>query len=325
MTPTLLDFSPQNPFRDPDWRWRRVRHLLATGRNLSRRRDDEWVRRCHRFLVAHSACDGPASFHELAGHYPGLYWAHDLYSGKDQGPNRLLGYMLEARLLADQAWPAIATRTGLPAEVVEAYHECFFEVRPHLMHTDYLMAKVVGESVYRGLRDRNYDLLWKLFAIWGGEHAVETLISTFIAPSKPSEAASMGAFIQDAVRGKLALKAMAASQSVEVNNYTAVELLTVYLKQVEIEKKAGEGGGGQAAIVQTLGGVLRSLPFAAGRAPSESFERTPTRVNARLVHDASAVELNGDELFRLGAGEVIEVDDRPLPPPPPRAITDRSK
>jgi hypothetical protein len=321
MPVTLLDFSPHNPLRVLDWRWRRVVYLQSNDRPTSRRRDDSWVVRCGRFRKAYKACQTASDYHAVAGMYPGLYWAHELYTNRDMPVTVLAVHALEARLLANQPREAISERMNMSLELIDAYHECFFNVQPYLKNTDYLMFRVLGDAVYRGLRERNYDLLWKLFAIWGGPHVLEAFISSFIDPTQPGGAAAVDGFFAKQVYSSLSMKALVAAKTVPVDQHSATLLIEKYLEQVAIEKKTDGSTAGQQAVIANLGQMMVSLPFSVGGKSSTELGRTRIGINSHESYDNSPVELTGDELLLLGAGRTIDVECEELPPPPKRQLS----
>jgi hypothetical protein len=325
----LLDYNPKNPLREVSWRWGRAGHLLESGRKLSRRRDDRWVRSAFAFRSAMSACGAPADFYVLAEEHPAVFWAYRLWHMREDPDHRLHTHALEARLLADQEHGEIADRLAIDPAIVEAYAACYFDVKPHLLRasTDYLMFRVLRDAVYRGLRERHYDMLWKLFALWGGPHILDALISTFIAPGRPHDAAGVLPYIKDAVEGKLALKAMIGIQAIDATGTspftTAGQVLDLYLRQVDIEKKSGGGDGGKMQILNNVGTMLGGLPWSVGRKSSAELGRTPEDVGALAVYDASGVELSGGEILGLGVGQTpdLELVGDGFPSPPDRVAS----
>ena len=315
------DYSPLNPFRPVNWRWERAGYLLRTNGRVSRRKDDRWVYRVHAYRRAWQACTQGPDYTALAEAYPAMYWAHQLYLGRDDPQRRLNAHALEARLLAGQDPGTIATRMRLLApRAIEAYGSAFFDVADCLDATDYLTFSVLGAAVYQGLQERHYDLLWKLFALWGGPYVIDEMLSALGRPVKPQDVNEVGAFIEDTVKRQLGRKAAIAGVVMPVNGFTATQILEQYNQMVATERK-GSGGAAaaQATIMSGVGVMLTSLPFSVAGRTSAELGRTPAVGAPGLaLFDESAVEASGPELLQLGMGVDVRPESRPFPPPPDR-------
>lgn len=84
---------------------------------------------------------------------------------------------LEARLLADETAAVIATKMGLPCDVVRLYHDCFFDVRERLKHTSVIVHEVLEPDTPEGLDTDDKDRLLKRYAYFGGPVVLETVLS----------------------------------------------------------------------------------------------------------------------------------------------------
>ncbi|HVS39670.1 MAG TPA: hypothetical protein VMS17_29205 [Gemmataceae bacterium] len=64
----------------------------------------------------------------------------------------------------------------MSADAVEAYHQLFFEVRPHMAARDRIMARAVGATgaCFAGLP---LGAIWKLFAVAGGPIALDAVVA----------------------------------------------------------------------------------------------------------------------------------------------------
>ena len=67
-----------DPFRPPDWRWQRAKWLIANGRYVSRRRDDDVTGRVVRYL---RALHGKRDAASVRRRHPNIFAAHQLHQG----------------------------------------------------------------------------------------------------------------------------------------------------------------------------------------------------------------------------------------------------
>src|SRR5262249_59333206 len=92
---------------------------------------------------------------------------------QDGAQTRLL---VEARLLAGPRSPEIASLTGVPAEVVDAYESGFFAVRDGLDAPDGIRLRAIGPEVHPGTAIPDRGALLKAFAFYGGSLALNALV-----------------------------------------------------------------------------------------------------------------------------------------------------
>lgn len=136
-----------NPFRLPDWRWRRAVACAAPGRRCSPTKDDAETVTLAKFARAEADARTAAARARLAAAWPGLPAAMALWAG-----DTLRRAEVEARLLAGQADADVAARTGLSAEAVGWYEAAYFEVRAHLNARDWVVTRAIGA---RAILDRD--------------------------------------------------------------------------------------------------------------------------------------------------------------------------
>jgi hypothetical protein len=292
-----LDAHPDNPFRTPQWRWERAGTVLEGGPALSRKRDDAATGRAVRFRRHLQGASSPADFALLCEADAGLYWAHRLWSRRDDDLGRMAAHAIEARTLALQEPAAIARRLRIPAEAVVAYEEIFFDCRQAAADRcdDWILFNVLGQAVYRGLRAREYDLLWKLYGYHYGEHVLDALIRMAIEPARPDDPAGVQAAFADDTKGVLRIRATVAARTLTINDFTALPLLEHYRGWVEMERQGELSGGAQAGIMNNIHVMMTSLPFSVGK-------KDDSRVPGLPAYDEAAAELRGDELLVLAAG-----------------------
>ena len=77
----------------------------------------------------------------------------------------LIGGELEAWILTGEPRPAVAELSGVDEPVIEAYEQCFFDVRPKLDAWSYIIHIVIGPGVYEGFRLDDLAPIWKTYRI----------------------------------------------------------------------------------------------------------------------------------------------------------------
>jgi len=140
MGPVSLELChPASPRRAVDWRWRSATHLRMGLLPAHPAWSDPWVERVVAFQNALGDCEGIPHQPRPAEPDPVLAAAHDLQL---DGGHRLRWHA-EALLLAGEGDDSIAGRCGIPAEVVAAYAEVFFDVRTRLERTSYVLHQAI--------------------------------------------------------------------------------------------------------------------------------------------------------------------------------------
>lgn len=172
-----IDCSERNPQRPVDWRWRRARTLHRQGGQPGRLTADRWTTRAWYFLGALRRRPDEAGRRRLAATMPGLSRAHRLWRRADD-PMR---WELEARLLTTDSPREIAARMGVPACQVVAYERVFYNVRPYLEASSYIVHHALDTVLVRGLSPRAIDALWKHVAYAAGPAALDAFIEPFAA------------------------------------------------------------------------------------------------------------------------------------------------
>lgn len=296
-----IHIARDNPFRPADWRWQRAIGVReGTAPNPGRRRDGPqgyyWIRRAVNFKNALDACTDDAGRHRLAGRTPDIFWAHYAWVNE----NKPLRWDLEAMLLARANDWEIGFALGVAPEVVRAYENLFFNVRDKLMHRRYIVHCVFGPAIHRGLSEREYDTLWKLYAFFYGPHVLESLVTKMVNPIWCSTPDTVNSTLQDDAISSLKFKAAMAAKTVPVNSTTQIDLLNVFTKFVEVERTTDSIGKAQNQILDHIEAMLTTLPFSvAGRDP-ETSEQVPQSPMSRFRK--TSVELNYREVMQVAVG-----------------------
>ncbi len=297
--------------RAPHWRWLRAVNIDAGGIKASRAVDGpegfKWIRRALRLKRHHAAAGSrPEFLYNLARLDPELFWAHSIWT-EDKQPTR---WEIEARILADESDDDIAKKVGCEPAVIAAYESVFFNVREKLNNTAYVVNVVMADSVTKGLTERQYDLLWKMFGYRGGTHVLDAMVSRFSAIDKPKKPEDVSQFFQDSAINSMRHKAAVAALTVPINSHTQLALLDAYVKYVEIERTTENATKAQVGIVQNIGAMMQALPFKIATKVDSTDEKM-------LPFDNSAAELTGNELIIAATGGKInnqtEIEDLRFP------------
>jgi hypothetical protein len=176
--PTLFAVDRHDPWPEPARRWLRAEHLLAHGRRPLRGRDDPLGWEAWRFRRGLARCRGEADRARLAGRFPHLAAAHDLYTSA----GTLKRAALEARILAGEGDSAVGARMGMAADVIAIYVGVFFAVRGRLANPHYVLDMVLGGRACYPPDPADHGLLLRLFGHAMGHHYVDVLLDYFRAP-----------------------------------------------------------------------------------------------------------------------------------------------
>lgn len=292
MLPSLRD----NPRRAPNWRWLRAVQIDSGGPRASRAIDGEegfvWIRRASRLKRRYElAGNRPDQLYRLIQYDRVLFWAHSMWAD-DKAPMR---WAIEARILAGESDEEIAARIGTDAEIIAAYHAVFFDVRSALYNQDYIVNVIMADAVTRGVSERQYDLLWKMFAFHGGSHVLDAVMSKFTATARPERADDVSGFFQDFAINTMKHKAAVAALTVPINTHTQLALIDSFVKYVEIEKTSENTGKAHATIIDNIGAMMAALPFKIGT-------KLDSAADKMLPFDNGAAELRNEEMMIVAAG-----------------------
>lgn len=295
MLPALRD----NPRRATNWRWLRAVQIDGGGPKASRAVDGSegftWIRRASKLKRRFDAAGNrPDLLYRLVQGDRAMFWAHSIWLD-DKAPTR---WAIEARILAGESDLEIAERMGTDAEIIEAYEAVFFQVREMLRRRDYIVNVVMADAVTRGLSERQYDLLWKMFAYHGGSHVLDSVISKFSPIAKPDRPEDVGQFFQEFAVNTVKHKAALATLTVPINTHTQLALIESFVKYVEIEKNSENSTKAHTTIVENIGAMLGALPFHIGTKLDSEAEKM-------LPYDAGAAELRNEELMIVSAGGTL--------------------
>lgn len=235
---------------------------------------------------------------QLAFEDPALFWAAWLY--ETEHPAR---WIIEARIMARQTPREIAFYSGCGVEIVEAFEAVFFDVRELLDRQDYVNTVIFGDSVHRGVTEREYDILWKMLAYASGPHALAALVNKLVVNNWITRADGVPNALQETAVNIMKKKAMISALTVPITSATQLHLLEAFVKYVEVERTTADDGKSQNIIMANLAGMMASLPF------------NVAKMNAKMDddigdYDRSAIELDSNELMMVAAG--VPLNNRKL-------------
>lgn len=283
------DIVQHDPFRSPDQRWLRARYLLETGR-LGGKKEDPYVLVARKLMTALDNATNEFKHDRLASRMPGAYHAHAIWQRTDQDDR----WVLEARVLADEDRQSIAHKMGTSPEVVFWYEQLFFDVRAYLDQRDWLVNRVLGPSVHRGVTAREFDVLLKIYALVGGPVVVDALAGlTSGLVKKPTGPEELDVFWAADSRDVLRQKAALAARTLPVTRGTQTLIVEAHHRLLDIERQAGEGRADDSVYLKNIAAALKLLPFTVGKHAAEDKP-------AALAHfDRGALELRTHEVLSL--------------------------
>jgi hypothetical protein len=208
---------PDNPFRPPDWRWRRAADLVDEGGPLSPGHDDGPVREAVRYLRAWRGCQAEADRQRLARDMPDLYGAHQLHLARS-----FQTWEAQARLLTEEPFETIAEKCGCSPRVIDTYHDTFFHVRDRLHVEGYILFEVIGPKAHRGLTEADIDVILKMYAYYGGPIVLDRLVDYFKnpPPEVPERPEELGQAELRSLRDRLLIRASIVLDALPINGKT---------------------------------------------------------------------------------------------------------
>jgi hypothetical protein len=296
--PSFFEVAQPNLCRPPDWRWHRACGIQNSTHPPASRIGDQgpgfgWIRRTVAFLHDLSRCQTTAQLGWLSGQHRSFFWAHRLYG---QSTCRRTKALLEAYLLTGATNEEIARRFNVPADVVETYHNVFFEVRDQLENTQYIQASVIARaSAFYSCGDAN-EKLWKTI---GYHHGIKVLDAATTGALEPGSrrSTSIHEFIHDQVIGLAQLHAAITAVAAADHPEAQAALVKVYPLMAELEQHRSALANTDSQLLTHIQAMIDSIPITVASHGEKWDENDPL-----TKYDRGAVELSLEELMAVQQG-----------------------
>jgi hypothetical protein len=294
-----LHLHADSPFRPPDWRWQLA--LAVRARQAHASELDTYGRKAVDFLAALDGAVTAQARARLRKRFPMLTQAYGAYA--ETAPQ--VRAELEARVLADDTAERMTGRTGMNPHAVAWFEKLYYDVRPRLSQTSYVLHLAIGVEAVTYIRDRDdsYAVLWKLFGYSGGPYVLDLAIQSLIPPLASGKAASMAqaeAWGPDAKHVALAYRSLVELAKLRpLTADTKLALLEASNSAAKVAAEAKALGGVAAGTEQFLTGIQAALDrvtWGTGTAGRKAFPRL-------TALDDCAAEPRADELLRAALGD----------------------
>ena len=211
----------------PDAVWLMACQLIKDKRAPSRRPEDGILRICWHFL---NRLKSGTDYISLQHDYPDFYRSYNLYHDQTT-----VKWLLEAALLTTATVDDISAYLGESVESIELFSQVFYNIRPRLNARGFVLNEIMRPAVKRGISDRDYDALYKIMAFAGGWEILKDFLE--YKELNPDTAQ----WLRGANRAQMQKLGFKAMQRVEVNQYTALELIGKWIDFEAIEREQGSG------------------------------------------------------------------------------------
>jgi len=282
-----IELSRANPYRPADWRWQRA-SLLANDELTNSKLDDRDVKRAARAIRI--LLQTPENEGTLAFRDPDLYWSYRIYQGQHEFI--AIRAELEARILAGDTDENIGKKCHLSPGGLRAYRELFFDVADRLECSACILHVIIGTALYRGYREQDINVFWKYYGYTYGVPVLEALITQVITPERAESSDDVARILQADCDSNILRKAAAASRTIRVNDFNAIDILNLVQKAKEIDKLAGGSGPNVGVDTAGLERILESVRFAIGEYAQDTID-----VEVINRYDQSSSELTTQQLM----------------------------
>lgn len=282
--------SQHDPFRPVDWRYRRAEYLRVKGKYRRKfANDDGYIQLTKKFLAAKEKATCEYDLEKISVKMPGLFYASEIYQRVETSDK----YILEARILADTPIAEIAHKHEYSPEVIFWYEKIFFDVRAKLDKRDYIISRVLGPAVHRGLMARDFDLLLKIYALIGGPLVVDALVEQRSGSiHRPKNEKELDLFFNNDTASTIKRNAAIAARCTHINRDSISYIMESHQKMLDLERQTETSVDTSNLIMQNINATLQSIPF-----------HTPAkRVVSKTLseYDKMGVELRASEMAVAG-------------------------
>jgi hypothetical protein len=171
---------------------------------------------------------------------------------------------LEAWILTGESAAFIATRCELHEDVIVAYENAFFDVRPRLNATGYILNAAIGPSYFQGFSLNDLGAIWRFCAYMRGCHELAAILTVFpgnkVRPwsLSPERTPAQQAALVSSIRRRV-LTLCLRGRDLSVADYRNLILLQAILKaKTQKEQESRSVGNGIVPALDPCAGVVSS-------------------------------------------------------------------
>lgn len=221
-----MEFPREQVLDDgPEWRWSRVTAIVEQGHTPPRRASDRLIKRGCTYLKRRLRLRDLEDQCWLQSDYPDLFGAHTMYENPESEK-----WLIEAGVLCKQTDEDLAAYISTSPGVIKAYTDYFFDIRSRLNAPGFIINRILRPVTKRGAVTDEHDLMIKMAAWTGGWQLVkESLDSRHLSDASISWLKT--SFIHELVK-----KGWMSVRRIDVNNFTAMELINAVLRLAELEQ-----------------------------------------------------------------------------------------
>lgn len=300
--------SLDNPMRPVDARSRVAETLLRTVQFPSPRRYDPATCKIAAYLrLRRGSGQIPGRRNPIAPGYQNIHQAFEL---RETGEPQMCA-AVEAMLLTDMKFDAIASQVGVEPACVAWYAAAFFDVRERLSASHFIVHQVIEE--YRERSEDNWcHYGWKLVAYLGGRTALEETMGT----AKVTNLQELIPLLRRETLLILQAKACRLASELSADGATALTNL------LQVFEAKGQNFGEPVLndYEENIKAMMEEIPWRIG-APKEEEAKT-----ALTMFEGCAPELRAYEMMLVAHGVklpyVEELLSKKLPPPRPTSETE---
>ncbi len=278
-------------WRPVDWRYQKARECLRSGQRLSRVSDDAPTREIYFFLRQLHACRTREDEQKLMRESCVTWFAVEMHNDRETAAQGIV----QARLLAGEAFESIGRKMNERGDVIERYAEYFFDVKSRLKCTDFIWSEVLGVTSHDGTERGKEDLLLRRLGYLAGVGAVDELMYG-VSARAGSEMSTRR--LEEYVAHTLTQKCLTAIEQMDPANPKAVaEMLKLYARFWEIRQSGRNETSRDIDYRKNVEVLMKQLSWSIG----------PNKIPKDLLPwSETAVELRADEQLRVAAGETLK-------------------
>ena len=321
---TLTQVRMEDPFMEPDWRFRRILAILSAPKvYVPNRCDDAFVRAALPFIREWQKADSVGR-DRLSCQNSGLAAAYQLYERRSTSleEDLLPAFIAESRLLSRQTAGDVSFQGKLTKEALCWYSVLFFDVIDYLNQRDWVLHRVLLPSCRRAtylLNSETYDkhdtdgtvlytvkpivaafLDWtlKYFSFFGGPILCSYLIHNYREGKLIRTPDDIEAHIDEQWISSLKTRSLQAIKTFSISNYNVTELFKIHAAILDVQQRSRGVGGQPSDLDVHVKELLNSAPWVVGEEGVKVMEGTEVG-----AYDRTSMELTDDELLLMGAGQ----------------------